>query len=277
MVLTALAEGFCFGEGPRWSNGLLWFSDMLGEAVHSVTMAAEVSTLALPGHRPSGLGFRSDGSLLIVSAERRQLLGYDGDRLSVTAELADMVPAALGDMVIDRHGCAYVGSQAREGGVIVRVDPDQPDTGARAIVVAHDLEFPNGMALTSDGETLIVAESTGRRLTCFTVDPDGALVDRRPFAENLCGPPDGICLDREGGVWTSMTLACSFDRVLPGGEVTDRVAVGERTAIACTLGGPDDRTLFMLSTTSAYPEQLIGTRDGRLDTTVVDAPAASRL
>ena len=55
------------------------------------------------------------------------------------------MPADLGDMVIDDLGRAYVGSQAREGGVIVRIDPD--DT---ATVVAEDLDFPNGMVITAD-------------------------------------------------------------------------------------------------------------------------------
>jgi len=169
MTPIPLANGFCFGEGPRWFEGLVWFSDMLGEAVHTVTLSGEMSTLALPGHSPSGLGFRPDGTLLIVSTESRQVLGYDGEAISTVADLSELVPATLGDMVVDRHGCAYVGSQARAGGVIVRIDTDQ-----RAAVVAGDLDFPNGMAITPDGATLIVAESTGQRLTEFTIGANGS-------------------------------------------------------------------------------------------------------
>ncbi|MDW5613630.1 SMP-30/gluconolactonase/LRE family protein [Mycolicibacterium sp. jd] len=271
MTLTPLANGFCFGEGPRWFEGLVWFSDMLGEAVHTVTLAGEMSTLHLAGHAPSGLGFRPDGSLLIVSTERRQILGYDGDSVTTVADLSAMVPAALGDMVIDRHGCAYVGSQAREDGVIVRVDPD----GQRPEVVAEDLDFPNGMAITTDGTTLIVAESTGRRLTAFSIADDGSLDGRRVFADGLDGPPDGICLDAAGGVWVAMTLAHQFERVESGGEVTDRIDVGDRTAIACALGGPENRTLFMLTAADAYPERLRGTALSRLEATTVDIPAAA--
>ncbi len=123
--LTPLANGFCFGEGPRWFEGLLWFSDMLGEAVHTVDLQGSMTTLPLPGHAPSGLGFRPDGSLLIASTERRQILRYDGETVDALADLADIVPANLGDMVVDDRGRAYVGSQAREGGVIVRIDPDE--------------------------------------------------------------------------------------------------------------------------------------------------------
>jgi sugar lactone lactonase YvrE len=268
-TLTPLANGFCFGEGPRWFEGLLWFSDMLGEAVHTVNLHGDMTKLPLAGHSPSGLGFRPDGSLLIASTENRQVLRYDGESVTTVADLSDTVPANLGDMVVDTAGNAYVGSQAREGGVITRVD-----AGGSATVVAQNLDFPNGMVITPDGSTLIVAESTGRRLTAFTIAADGSLSDRRVFADGLDGPPDGICLDAEGGVWTSMTLAHQFDRLVNGGEVTDRIPIGDRTAIACTLGGPERRTLFMLSSTSAYPERLIGTQLSRLDATMVDIPGA---
>jgi sugar lactone lactonase YvrE len=266
---TSLANGFCFGEGPRWFEGLLWFSDMLGEAVHTVDLVGSMTTLPLPGRAPSGLGFRPDGSLLITSTEDRQVLRYDGDTVVAVADLSDLVPANLGDMVVDEAGRAYVGSQAREGGVLVRIDPD--DTVS---VVAEDLDFPNGMVITPDQTTLIVAESTGRRLTAYTVGADGELSQRRPFADGLDGPPDGIAIDAEGGIWASMTLAHQFQRIVDGGAVTDRIDMAGRTAIACALGGPEGRMLFLLSSVGAYPEHLIGTKLSRIDTVIVDIPGA---
>jgi sugar lactone lactonase YvrE len=275
MLTTPLANGFCFGEGPRWFEGLLWFSDMLGEAVHTVDLQGAMSTLPLPGRAPSGLGFRPDGSLLIVETEDRQVLRYDGDTVTTIADLSEIVPANLGDIVIDDAGRAYVGSQAREGGVIVRVDADDTVT-----VAADDLDFPNGMVITPDGATLIAAESTGRRLTAFTIGADGGLSDRRVFADGLDGPPDGITLDAGGGVWASVTLAHQFQRIVDDGSgkstVTDRIDMGDRTAIACTLGGPERRTLFLLSSTDAYPERLTGTKLSRVDAVTVDVPGAGR-
>jgi sugar lactone lactonase YvrE len=269
MIPEQLANGFCFGEGPRWFEGLLWFSDMLGEAVHTSTLGGALTTLPLPGHSPSGLGFRPDGSLLIASAEDRQVLCYDGETVVAIADLSNLVPANLGDMVVDDAGRAYIGSQASSGGVIVRLDPD-----GSATVVAEDLEFPNGMVITPDRKTLIVAESIGRRLTAFAIDDSGALNDRRPFADDLDGPPDGIALDAEGGVWTAMTLAHQFERIVAGGAVTDRIDMGERVAIACALGGPERRVLFLLSSTDAYPRRLVGTRLSRLDAVQVATPGA---
>lgn len=275
MIPEPLANGFCFGEGPRWFEGLLWFSDMLGEAVHTADMRGSLTTLPLPGHSPSGLGFRPDGSLLIASTEDRQVLRYDGETVVTIADLTDLAPASLGDMVIDDAGRAYIGSQAFSGGVIIRLDPD--DSATSATIVAEDLDFPNGMVITDDRSTLIVAESIARRLTAFTIDDGaggGALHNRRIFAGGLDGPPDGIALDAGGGVWTSMTLAHQFERIVEGGAVTDRIDMGDRVAIACTLGGPERRTLFLLSSTDAYPQRLIGTRLSRLDAVTVATPGA---
>src|SRR5215207_6421316 len=103
-TLTPLANGFCFGEGPRWFEGLLWFSDMLGEAVHTVNLQRAMTTLPLPGHAPSGLGFRPDGSLLIASTEKCQVLRYDGETVTTVADLSGIVPANLGDMVSTSSG-----------------------------------------------------------------------------------------------------------------------------------------------------------------------------
>ncbi|OBA83967.1 gluconolactonase [Mycobacterium sp. 1164966.3] len=266
---TALAQGFCFGEGPRWFEGLLWFSDMLGEAVHTSDMRGSLTTLPLPGHTPSGLGFRPDGSLLIVSTDDRQVLRYDGETVVTVADLSHITPANLGDMVVDDAGRAYIGSQAFGNGLIVRLDPDGSTT-----VVADDLDFPNGMVITPGRTTLIVAESIARQLTAYTIGDDGALRDRRVFADGLDGPPDGIALDADGGVWTSMTLAHQFERIVEGGAVTDRIDIGDRVAIACTLGGPERRTLFLLSSTDAYPQRLAGTRLSRLDAVTVATPGA---
>ncbi|QLL09934.1 SMP-30/gluconolactonase/LRE family protein [Mycobacterium vicinigordonae] len=269
MAPSPLAQDFCFGEGPRWFEGLLWFSDMLGEAVHTCDMRGSLTTVVLPGHAPSGLGFRPDGCLLIVSAENRTVLRYDGDTVVPIADLSALAPADLGDMVVDDAGRAYIGSQAFDGGTIIRLDPD--DT---ATVVADNLAFPNGMVITEDRRSLIVAESMGRRLTAFTIGDDGGLTDPTVFADRLDGPPDGIALDAAGGVWTAMTLAHQFERITAGGEVTDRIDMGDRVAIACALGGPERRTLFLLSSTDAYPQRLVGTRLARLDAVRVEVPGA---
>jgi sugar lactone lactonase YvrE len=135
-------------------------------------------------------------------------------------------------------------------------------------------EFGDRIQPITGGDLRLRHESIGRRLTAFTIGADGSLSDRRIFADGLDGPPDGIALDAEGGVWASMTLANRFERIVEGGTVTDRFDMGDRTAIACTLGGPERRTLFLLSSTDAYPKRLIGTNLSSLDAVTVDVPGA---
>lgn len=261
--LTPLADDFWSGAAPRWFEGLLWFSDAVAGEVHTVNLARKVSTLALPGHSPSGLGFR-DGSLLIASAAARVVLRYDGETTQLAADLCDVVPADLGDMVVDHVGRAYVGSQAFEDGLIVKIEPD-----GSTDIVADRLDYPSGMVITADGRTLIVAESTARRLTAFSIHSDGSLSDRRTFAARLDGLPEGIALDEYGGVWVAMTSAHQFQRVSEGGSVTDRIHIGDRSAIACTLGGPERRLLFLLSTADPLPQRMRGPGTCRLEVTPV--------
>lgn len=265
-----LVGGLVFGEGPRWRDDRLWFSDMHGEAVHTVDLDGELETvLTLEGRRPSGLGFLPDGSLLVVSMLEPELLRWDGRELTVHADLRGLVPAA-NDMVVDARGNAYVGSfppPADPDGVIVLVRPD-----GSATVAAEGVVFPNGSVLTDEGRTLVVAESLGRRFTRFTITPDGSLTDRSPFAD--CAPrgPDGICIDAEGAIWAAMPLAHAFERIAEGGAVLDRIDVGERLAIACALGGPDLRTLFLLTAHDHDPVALRGTRRATIDVVEVAVP-----
>jgi sugar lactone lactonase YvrE len=269
MTPELLASGFTFGEGPRWRGGILWFSDMLGEAIHTADLAGSVTTIPLPGHAPSGLGFSADGTLLIASTKRRHVLACRAGDMTVVADLSDIAPADLGDMVVDDSGRIYVGSQAAERGLIARVDPD-----GSVVVVADGLDFPNGMVITQDRSTLIVAESVGRRLTAYSIASDGSLHSRRVWADALDGFPDGITLDVNGGVWASMTLTHQFERIVQGGDVTDRIHIGDRAAIACMLGGPDGRTLFLLSSIGANPKLLGGTKSSQVDVVTVETSRA---
>ncbi len=268
---SRLVEGLVFGEGPRWRGDRLWFSDMHGEAVHTVDRNGRLETVVeVPGRRPSGLGFLPDGSLLIVSMVEREVLRWDGTDLTVHADLRALVPDGCNDMVVDAHGNAYVGSfplASDPDGVLVLVRPD----GASEIA-ARDVRFPNGCVIADDGRTLIVAESLGRRFTRFTIAADGTLSDRAVFADVAPRGPDGICLDAEGAVWAAMTLAREFVRVAPGGEILDTITIDDRLAIACALGGPDLRTLFLFTALEHAPDALRGSRDATIHVLEVDVP-----
>lgn len=267
-----LLAGLVFGEAPRWRDDRLWFSDMHGEAVHTVDLAGRRETVvALPGRRPSGLGFLPDGTVLVVSMLEPAVLRVDGGGVVVHADLRPWLAHEANDMVVDARGNAYVGSFPasieRPEGPIVLVRPD-----GTAEVVADGLAFPNGCVVTPDGTRLLVNESIGRRITELTIADDGTLHDRRVFADVAPAGPDGLCLDADGAVWAAMTLAREFRRIAPGGEVLDTVSVDDRLAIACTLGGPEMRTLFLLTAREHSAAALAGTREATIHVLEVDVP-----
>lgn len=249
--LTAFVTGRAFLESPRWHAGALYVSDMFADVVLRITEDGEVSTV-VDVEQPSGLGWLPDGALLISSMAQRRVLRFDGAQLTEHADVRALAAQEINDMVVDRHGHAFLGQfgfnplagEAPVPAPLIRID-----AGGAVSVAAEDLNFANGMAITADGSTLLVAESIGQCITAFTLAEDGTLTDRRLWAQ-VEGFPDGIAVDRDNGVWFASPLSNQFTRVVEGGKVTDTVEAPGPHAIACALGGSDGRTLFMLSATT---------------------------
>jgi len=272
---SVLLDNLAFPEGPRWHDGKLWFSDMHGGVVMTVDPAGRAETVVEVPGRPSGLGWDRQGRLLLVSMRDRRLLRLDGDGLSSVADLSTLASFDTNDMVVDRNGNAFIGNFGFDldakadfaPAELIRVAPD-----GTATVVATDMAFPNGMVITPDGGTLIVAETYGNRLTAFDLGADGSIGNRRVWAALDGHYPDGICLDAEGAVWVACPRSASVLRVREGGEITHRVGVSTR-AYACMLGGADRRTLFICTarTTGPITREL---RSGRIETLTVDVPGA---
>jgi sugar lactone lactonase YvrE len=221
-------------ESPRWRDGRLWFADWTaGEILALADGAAEVRARA-PAP-PLSFDFLPGGALIVVSARDGRLLRQAPDGgLEAYAELAPLGEGLWNEIVIDGRGAAYV-----NGGCLALVTPD-----GQARRVADSFAFANGMAITPDNRTLIIAESHGRRLTGFDIAADGGLANRRVWADLGDGFPDGICIDAEGCVWYADVPNQRCVRVREGGEVVRTVAL-DRGGFACMLGGPGRRTLYI--------------------------------
>ena len=287
-VRTVLGD-LVFGEGPRWHDDRLWFSDMHDHRVVAMTADGDATTVVeITDDEPSGLGWLADGRLLVVAMETQRLLRVEADGdVVVHADLSSEARGSLNDMIVAADGTAYLGDMGvrihelgaeRRAGQTFRVTPDGSWQCA-----ADDLQSPNGHILTEDGRTLIVAESGGMRLTAFTVRDDGTLTDRRTYAELVperddvpVAPPDGICLDVEGAVWVADPIGARVFRVREGGEVTDSIAFTDGIPVACVLGGADRRTLFMCAAADWKRDALAGRRTGRIDACEVDVSGAGR-
>src|SRR5512146_191605 len=272
----ALLDNLAFGEGPRWHDGKLYCSDMHAHTVNAVDMQGRNSVLAEVAAWPSGLGWLPDGRMLVVSMTDRKLLRQEAGALKLHADLSALASYHCNDMVVDSRGRAYVGNfgydiiagAAQKPAELVMVEPD----GA-ARVVARDLQFPNGSVITPDGKTLVVGESMGHRLTAFDIAADGALTNRRVWAELGEGVPDGIALDAEGAIWVASPFTHELLRVKQGGQVAERIK-REQMPIACMLGGPARRTLFLLTAESIDPDVLRAKRNSRIETTEVEVGGA---
>jgi sugar lactone lactonase YvrE len=280
--VETLAEGLTFPEGARWHDGALWFSDTHARAVLRLDPASgALEQVAAVDGRPSGLGFLPDGRLLVSATHERRILRREHDGTLVEhADLTEIATWHVNDMVVDRHGRAYVGNY---GDASAPPDPPRPaalalveadGSGARA--VAHDMLFANGMVVSGDGATLVVAETRAApgRLTAFTIDPaDGSLSDRRTlvaFDETVF--PDGLAIDCEDGIWVASPFGAEVIRVSAAGEVTDRLAIADPYAVA--LGGEDGRDLFVCTSGTWLPEQAERERSGAIRRLRVDVPAA---
>lgn len=267
-----LLDGLGLPESPRWRDGRLVFSDVWCGEVVALDLQGRRTTLATVPQRPSGLGWLPDGRLLVVSMLDRQLLVQEADgSLRVAADLSPCAGELANDMVVDAHGRAYIGGFLAGAGDTPAARRDSAP-GANLMLVdfsaggapvtsvaATGLRIPNGMAITPDGATLIVAETSAQRLTAFSIAADGTLCARRTWATLDCYP-DGICLDADGCVWVASNTPPGFQRVAEGGAVHARVDSGDSAGFACMLAGD---TLFLLE--APYPTTITA-RAGRIRT-----------
>ena len=284
-----LCDGIYFGEGPRWHDGRLWFSDFHAHAVKSVSLSGDLRTEFEIEDRPSGLGWMPDGTMLVVSMTKRQVLrrALDGT-MSVHADLSHIADFHCNDMVVDAVGRAYVGNfgfdldaEMVSRGVesvlaehpTARLACISPDGSTR--VAADDMHFPNGPVITPDGKTLIVGETLAGVLTAFDIAADGGLTGRRIWAATFPRVPDGICLDAEGAIWIANPIGPECVRIAEGGEVLDVIETGQN-CYACMLGGGDGRTLFMLTAETSIAEEAALSPRGRILVATVDAARAGR-
>jgi sugar lactone lactonase YvrE len=274
-----LLTGLALGESPRWHEGRLWFSDIGAQEVSAVDLLGKHEIVARVPTIPSGLGFLPDGRLLIVSVGEGRLLRREPDRSLVThADLSGLSEQPWNDLVVDGRGNAYVGNmgfdfpagEAFAPGILALVAPD----GA-ARQVADNLSFANGLVVTPDNATLIVAESYANILTAFDIAADGGLSNRRVWAELGEGIADGICLDAEGAVWYGDPTANRCVRVREGGEVLQTIEL-DRGCFACMLGGADRRTLFLMANELPDLANPAGdvARTGQILTVMAPAPGA---
>ena len=276
--LHILMTGLAFGESPRWHNGRLWFSNWTAQEIIAVDPHGKSEVIVrLPFSAfPFSIDWLPDGRMLIVSSSDRPLLRQESDGALV--EHAELT-GGFNEIVVDSRGNAYIngagfnplaGETFAPGSITLVTLDGTPRQ------VAEGIAFPNGMAITPDNSTLIVADSYGKRLSAFDIADDGGLSRQRVWAELGEGVPDGICMDVEGAVWYADVPNKRCVRVREGGEVLQTVEL-DRGCFACMLGGEDGKTLFVLAADWHGMDNIVGApRTGQVVTFKAPAPHAGK-
>ncbi|HUN36622.1 MAG TPA: SMP-30/gluconolactonase/LRE family protein [Trebonia sp.] len=305
--ITTVIDGMAFTECPRWHEGRLWFSDFYTYRVYSAAEdGSDLRTEAEVPGQPSGLGWLPDGQLLIASQHDRKVLRRDsGGTLRTHADLHEMAPAHLNDMIVDSAGHAFVGNfgfDLMAGATPATTDLHRVDPDGTVTTAASDLWFPNGSVVTADGR-LLVDETFGNRITAFDIAADGSLGNRQTWASFGALPqqlvageepagggearepaasdgrpqvvvaPDGCALDAEGCLWVADAIGGRAIRVREGGEIIDEIAPGTGV-YACALGGSDRHTLYLSVAPDFLEANRKPVREARIVATRVAVPAA---
>lgn len=310
-------SGLGMPECLRWHRGALWFSDFAHGTVHRWDGTGEPETvLEVPG-RAGGLGWLPDGRLLVVSMDGGRVYRVEPDgELAVHADLRDVVGGPVNDMLVDPQGRAYVGNfgfdyhafSREQANSMLYAPPGPPTTPIACLApdgsllgTTERLLFPNGTLLSTDGGTVVVAETLAMRLTALPRNPDGTLGEPRPWAPlispllwrllNHPGPagrltrrvsalldrpavakhsaspiaPDGIAWDADGEtIWVANALRGECVRVAFGGRVLERVATSQNT-LCCLMAGDDGRTLFAATVPTDDPVRAAELGGGRIE------------
>src|SRR5215470_4060388 len=216
LAVQTLLTDLAMGESPRWHEGRLWFSDWGAQEIIAVDLDGNRDVvLRVPFSLPFCIDWLPDGRLLVVSGREGLLMRRDADGSLVKhVDLTQLSSKAWNEIVVDGRGNAYINA----GDAIALVTPD-----GSIRRVADGGAFPNGMVVTADNSTLIMAESHGKKLTAFDIAANGDLANRRLWADLNGGVPDGICIDAAGAAWYADVPNKQCVRVREGGQVLQAV------------------------------------------------------
>lgn len=254
-------SGLRFPEGSRWHDGRLYFSDMhTGQVLALDPETKELEEVAHLDGQPSGLGWTSDGKLVVSSMLDNTVYKVNEDKsLEVWANVSDLTDWPTNELCVSPDGHGYLGGfgydfyheAPAEPGPVFHISPD-----GSAELGAAGFTFPNGTVVLPGTRTLVVAETWGHCLTAFDIADDGSLINRREWAKLWAdSTADGIDVDADHGIWISSIVEHKFVRVVEGGEVTHEIDMGEELAVDCAVGGADGRTLFMSTSNSWQPAE----------------------
>ncbi len=271
---TTVAEGLMFPEAPRWRDGALWFTDQHARKVIRMNPNGELHTIIETPDLPGGLGWLPDGTPLVVMMTQRRVCRIENGALREYANLSQLASFHCNDMLLDTQGRCWVGNfgydlhggEAIKPAEIILIPP-----GQNPRVVTHDVIFPNGMAITPDANTLIVAETFAARIRAFSIGANGQLDNPTVWADLDGGFPDGLCLAQDGSLWVAIPNIGEVLQIEPDGNVLTRITTQGRP-YACVLD-EQEKQLYITTSETDDPQQARRLCSGRIEVaTLLTAP-----
>ena len=275
-AVEKLAGGFSFTEGPIWrSNGVLWFSDVIGNVVRQWSPDGKVIEILRPGGYdgnslpaggfvgPNGATAGKYGTVMLCQHGNRRIVQIDS-KMNVTPVVDNFEGKKLNapnDLVYRSDGSLYF-TDPPYG--LPKGDDDPMKeipfngvfkvTNGKLQVIVKDMTRPNGLAFSPDEKTLYVANSDDKNRIWrrFDVNEDGTVRNGHVFADVSAEPesglPDGMKIDSLGNLWA--TGPGGIWVFTPEGKHLGTIKPPEQPA-NCAWG-EDGKTLFITAETGLY-------------------------
>ena len=237
------------GEGPRWdaaARRLLWV-DIEGRALHVYDPARDQDRSIPLGARVGCAAATASGEVLVALADRLATLDLEDESTRTLASIPHGPELRLNDGACDAAGRFWVGSMALDdtpaAAALYRYTSD-----AELVRVLDGVTLSNGLGWSPDGATMYYVDSLTYRIDAFDFDVvAGELSGRRQWVaiEPGAGIPDGLAVDREGGVWLALWGGAAVRRYTPDGALDRVLEVPTDNVTACCFGGDDGRSLYV--------------------------------
>lgn len=237
------------GESPVWDacRGLLYFVDISAGKINVLRPQGRVKTVHQSAARIGALGLTDKGNLVFTEDACVALLDVTtGEVYRRSAAADDRTSYRFNDGACDPQGRFVTGlmdeGPSRNTGALYRYD-----SALNAQIIHRGLALPNGLAWSQDGRTLFFVDSVARAIFRVVYPVDGVAGNVTLFVETPVelGRPDGIALDRAGGVWVCQFNGGCLLRYDRNGKLSDHVALPVPRPTSCCFGGEDLDRLFI--------------------------------
>ncbi len=258
--METLTYGYGLIEGPRADpEGNLYFSDVPNGGVFCRSVEGEITTVVPRRKTVGGIAFHADGGIVISGRDICHVKDGESRILLVRPEGV----GGFNDLFADAVGRVYTGSLRTDpfaSGERVPGEAYVVDSPGDARVLYDDVGLSNGIGLSPAGDRLYHVDSARRQILVHDLDHDGAVTERRVFAELPRGEtPDGLAVDEEGGVWVAVVGPGRAQRFTPDGRSDTAIDVPASFVTSLCFGGPDRADVFIVSADNTDDPARLGT------------------